>query len=78
MVTKTYIKPTYLLTYVTVHPVYFQKTSAAPFGNSPQLRGAWSAHEQTCKISREKLPHHLKQGRDELRKRNFFVCVPLW
>ena len=25
-----------------MHPVYFQKTSAAPFGNSsPQLRGAW-------------------------------------
>ena len=24
------------------HPVFFQKTSAAPFGNkSPQLRGAW-------------------------------------
>ena len=24
------------------HPVYFKKTSAAPFGNSsPQLRGAW-------------------------------------
>ena len=29
--------------FVTIrHPVYFKKTSAAPFGNrSPQLRGAW-------------------------------------
>ena len=27
---------------LTLHPVYFKKTSAAPFGNrSPQLRGAW-------------------------------------
>ena len=61
------------------HPVYFQKTSAAPFGNrSPQPRGAWSAHEQTCKISREELPHPLKQRQDELRNRNFFVSLPLW
>ena len=63
---------------VTSHPVFFQKTSAAPFGNkSPQLRGAWSAHDQTCKISREKLPHPLKLRQDELIKRNFFVSLPL-
>jgi hypothetical protein len=37
-----------------------------------------SAHEQTCKISREELPHPIKQRRDELRKRNFFVSLPLW
>ena len=44
----------------------------------PSCEEPGSAHEQTCKISREKLPHPLKQRRDELRKRNFFVSLPLW
>ena len=61
-----------------VHLVHYQKTYAAPFGIiCPQLRGAWSEHEQTCKIAREDLPHPLKQRQDELRKGNFFVCMPL-
>ena len=30
------------INFASLHPVYFKKTSAAPFGNrSPQLRGAW-------------------------------------
>ena len=37
-----------------------------------------SAHEQTCKISREELPNPIKQRQDELRKKNFFVSLPLW
>ena len=37
-----------------------------------------SAHEQTCKISREELPHPIKQRRDELRKKIFFGSLPLW
>ena len=36
-----------------------------------------SAHEQTWKISREELPHPIKQRRDELRKNYFFVSLPL-
>ena len=40
--------------------------------------GSGSAHEQTYKISREELPHPIKQRRDELRERNFFVSLPLW
>ena len=44
----------------------------------PSCEEPGSAHEQTCKISREKMPHPLKQRRDELRKRNFFVSLPLW
>ena len=36
-----------------------------------------SAHEETCKISREELPHPIKQRRDELRKTDFFVSLPL-
>ena len=41
--TDYYTNPIQLeLTLISEHPVYFQKTSAAPFGNrSPQLRGAW-------------------------------------
>ena len=61
------------------HPVHFQKTYVEPFGNmSPQLRGAWCAHEQTYKISREEPPHSLKQRQDELRKGYFFVSRSLW
>ena len=33
--------------------------------------------EQTFKISSEELPHPIKQSWDELRKRNFFVSLPL-
>ena len=45
----------------TVHPVYFQKNSAAPFASrSPSCEEPGSAHEQTCKISREELPHPFK------------------
>ena len=44
----------------------------------PNCEEPGSAHEQNCKISREKLPHPLKQRRDELRMRNFFVSLPLW
>ena len=42
-----------------------------------QLQGAWSAHEKTWKISREELPHPLKQRHDELWKKNFFFSLPL-
>ena len=36
------------------HPVRFKKTSAAPFcSRSPSCEEPGSAHEQTCKISRE-------------------------
>ena len=63
----------------TLHPVHFKKTLGAPFCHmSPQLRGAWSAHEQTCTISREELPRHLKQKQEKLRKDNIFVFLPLW
>ena len=62
-----------------VLPDQFQKPCAAPFGKmSHQLQGARSAHEQTCKYSREELPHPLKQRQDELRKVNPFVYLPLW
>ena len=44
----------------------------------PSCEEPWSAHEQTCKISREELPHPIKQRQDELRERNFFVSLPLW
>ena len=44
----------------------------------PSCEEPGSAHEQTCKISREELPHPIKQGRDELRKKKFFVSLPLW
>ena len=37
-----------------------------------------SAHEQNDKISREELPHPIKQRRDEQWKTNFFVSLPLW
>ena len=43
----------------------------------PSCEEPGSAHEQTCKISREELPHPIKQRRDELRKINFFVSLPL-
>ena len=43
----------------------------------PSCEEPGSAHEQTCKISREELPHPIKQRRDELRKNNFFVSLPL-
>ena len=43
----------------------------------PNCEEPGSAHEQTCKISREELPNPIKQRRDELRKRNFFVSLPL-
>ena len=43
----------------------------------PSCEEPGSAHEQTCKISREELPHPIKQRRDELRKRYFFVSLPL-
>ena len=36
----------------------------------------WSAHEQTCKISRDELPNPIKQRRDDLRKNHFFVYLP--
>ena len=36
----------------------------------PSCKEPGSAHEQTCKISREELPHPIKQ-------RNFFVSLPL-
>ena len=61
-----------------VHLVHYQKTYAAPFGIiCPQLRGAWSEHEQTCKIAREDLPHPLKQRQDELRKGKSIVSATL-
>ena len=41
----------------------------------PSCKEPGSAHEQTCKISREELPQPIKQRRDELTKRNFFVSV---
>ena len=44
----------------------------------PSCKEPGSAHEQTCKIFREELPHPIKQRRDELRKINFFVSLPLW
>ena len=44
----------------------------------PSCKEPGSAHEQTCKIYREVLPHPFKQRRDELRKRHFFVSLPLW
>ena len=43
----------------------------------PSCKEPGSAHEQTCKISREELPHPIKQRRDELRKWNFFFSLPL-
>ena len=43
-----------------------------------KLRKNQSTNEQICKISREEPPHPLKQRRDELRKGNFFVSLPLW
>ena len=43
----------------------------------PSCEEPGSAHEQTCKISREELPHPIKQRRDELRKKHFFVSLPL-
>ena len=43
----------------------------------PSCEEPWSAHEQICKIFREELPHPIKQRRDELRKINFFVSLPL-
>ena len=43
----------------------------------PSCEEPGSAHEQTCKISREELPHPIKQRQDELRKRNFSVSLPL-
>ena len=43
----------------------------------PSCEEPWSAHEQTCKISGEELPHPIKQRRDELRKNKFFVSLPL-
>ena len=43
----------------------------------PSCEEPWSAHEQTCKISREELPDPIKQRRDELRKNHFFVSLPL-
>jgi hypothetical protein len=43
----------------------------------PSCEEPGSAHEQTFKISREELPHPIKQRQDELRKRNFFVSLPL-
>ena len=61
------------------HPVYFQKTSAAPFGNrSPQLRGAWVCTWADLQNLQGGAPHPIKQRRDELRKRNVFVSLPLW
>ena len=42
----------------------------------PSCEEPWSAHEQTCKISREELPHPIKQRRDEQRKNYFFVSLP--
>ena len=44
----------------------------------PSCEEPGSAHEQTCKISREELSHPIKLRRDELRQRNFFVSLPLW
>ena len=43
----------------------------------PSCEEPGSAHEQTCKISKEELPHPIKQRRDDLRKRNFFVFLSL-
>ena len=37
----------------------------------PNCEEPWSAHEQTCKISREELPHPIKQRRDE----QSFLCL---
>ena len=58
--------------------VYFKKISAALATGVPSCEKPGSAHEQTCQISREELPHPIKQRRDELRKRYFFVSLPLW
>ena len=44
----------------------------------PSFEEPGSAHEQTCKVSREEPPHPIKQRRDELRKRYFFVSLSLW
>ena len=56
------------------HPFHFQKTFAVPIGHkSPQLQGAWSAHEQTCKTSREAVPHPLKQQQGELKVK--VICL---
>ena len=45
----------------TKQPEHFNKTFAPPFWHrNHQLEGAWSAHKQTF-ISREELPHLLKQ-----------------
>ena len=43
----------------------------------PSCEEPGSAHEQTCKISREELPHPIKQRRDELGEKKFFVSLPL-
>ena len=44
----------------------------------PSCEEPGSAHEQTCKISREELPHPNSQRQNELRRRNFFASLPLW
>ena len=43
----------------------------------PSCEEPGSVHEQTCKISREELPHPNKQRQDEMKKRNFFFSLPL-
>ena len=54
--------------------ICFRRTLAAPFWYvSPQLRGARSAHEQTCKIFLEELP--TIWNRDKMNWERKFVCL---
>ena len=62
----------YYTLYTSRKPLWHLLATGVPSCEEPG-----SAHEQTCKISREELPHPIKLRRDELRKINFFVYLPL-
>ena len=56
----------------TIHPVYFKKTSAAPFGNrSAQLQGAWACSWADLQGLQG---DPIKQRRDELRRKKI-LCL---
>ena len=63
---------------IIVHHIHVQKTIARPFGHkkSQTVRSlvyTWGH----CQISWEELSHPLKQRRDDLRKWNICVSLPL-
>ena len=65
---------------MTRHPVVYTSRKSLQHllaTGVPSCEEPWSAHEQTCKISREELPHPIKQRQNELRKNHFFVSLPL-